>query len=182
MCCPCLNEIIQIDEFLFATVLGEDTGADQSPRYDVDSCPHLADMERTRKLRVLVAKPGSDGHDLDVRSVAVAFCDAGFEVIYTGCHQTPEQIVSTAIQEDVDLIWLSIISVAQNYSLSRVLGLLREKKAEDILVICEGPFPFGDSARLKRIGTKEVFGPDAKPVRIANWVSNNIRPRKELCL
>ena len=100
-------------------------------------------MENERKLRILVAKPGLDGHDRGARVIARAFRDAGFEVIYTGCHQTPEQIVSTAIQEDVDMIGLSILSGAHTYSFPRVLELLRENHAEDITVIGGGIFPTG---------------------------------------
>ncbi len=119
-------------------------------------------MNTERKLRILVAKPGLDGHDRGARVVARAFRDAGFEVIYTGCHQTPEQIVSTAIQEDVDLIGLSILSGAHTYSFPRVLELLRENHAEDIAVIGGGIFPMEDIPRLKELGIKELFEPGAK--------------------
>lgn len=137
-------------------------------------------MERERKLRILVAKPGLDGHDRGARVVARAFRDAGFEVIYTGCHQTPEQIVSTAVQEDVDVIGLSILSGAHTYSFPRVLELLRENRAEDITVIGGGIFPLEDIPKLKSIGIKEVFEPGAKLQEITSWVRENVKPRKAL--
>ena len=135
-------------------------------------------MENARKLRILVAKPGLDGHDRGARVVARAFRDAGFEVIYTGCHQTPEQIVSTAIQEDVDLIGLSILSGAHRYSFPRILELLKENKAEDISVVGGGIFPMEDISQLKEIGIKELFEPGARLTEIIDWVTRNIRPRK----
>ncbi len=134
-------------------------------------------MEKARKLRILVAKPGLDGHDRGARVIARAFRDAGFEVIYTGCHQTPEQIVSTAIQEDVDLIGLSILSGAHTYSFPRIIELLRENSAEDISVIGGGIFPLEDIPKLKEIGIKEIFEPGARLKDITDWVSGNIKPR-----
>ena len=139
-------------------------------------------MEKERKLRILVAKPGLDGHDRGARVVARAFRDAGFEVIYTGCHQTPEQIVSAAIQEDVDLIGLSILSGAHTYSFPRILEILRENDADDISVIGGGIFPLEDIAKLKDIGIKEIFEPGAKLKDITDWVSANIRPRRGVVL
>jgi methylmalonyl-CoA mutase, C-terminal domain len=137
-------------------------------------------MEKERKLRILVAKPGLDGHDRGARVIARAFRDAGFEVIYTGCHQTPEQIVSTAIQEDVDMIGLSILSGAHTYSFPRVLELLKEGSAEDIAVIGGGIFPLEDIPRLKEIGIKEIFEPGAKLHDITSWVSDNVKPRRAM--
>jgi methylmalonyl-CoA mutase C-terminal domain/subunit len=134
-------------------------------------------MEKARKLRILVAKPGLDGHDRGARIVARAFREAGFEVIYTGCHQTPEQIVSAAIQEDVDLIGLSILSGAHRYSFPRVLELLTMNNAEDISVVGGGIFPIEDIAKLKEIGIKEIFEPGARLEDLVDWVSSNIRPR-----
>ena len=139
-------------------------------------------MEKTRKLRILVAKPGLDGHDRGARIVARAFRDAGFEVVYTGCHQTPEQIVSTAIQEDVDLIGLSILSGAHTYSFPRVLDLLKDNNAQDISVIGGGIFPLEDMPKLKEIGIKEIFEPGAKLKDIIDWVSANILPRRGVVL
>jgi methylmalonyl-CoA mutase, C-terminal domain len=135
-------------------------------------------MEKGRKLRILVAKPGLDGHDRGARVIARAFRDAGFEVIYTGCHQTPEQIVNTAIQEDVDLVGLSILSGAHTYSFPRILELLKENKAEDISVIGGGIFPLEDIPKLKQLGIKEIFEPGARLQDITDWVSANIQPRQ----
>jgi methylmalonyl-CoA mutase C-terminal domain/subunit len=134
-------------------------------------------MENARKLRILVAKPGLDGHDRGARVIARAFRDAGFEVIYTGCHQTPEQIVSTAIQEDVDMIGLSILSGAHTYSFPKVIELLKENNAEDISVVGGGIFPLEDIPKLKEIGIKEIFEPGAKLKDIIEWVGANISPR-----
>lgn len=139
-------------------------------------------MKTARKLRVLVAKLGLDGHDLGARMVAVAFRDAGFEVIYTGCRQTPEQIVCAAVQEDVDLIGLSILSSVYGYFLPRVLELLRESNAEDIPVVGGGIIPPEDIPKFKEIGIKEIFEPGAKPEDIVDWVNNNISPRREIVL
>jgi methylmalonyl-CoA mutase, C-terminal domain len=136
-------------------------------------------MANARKLRILVAKPGLDGHDRGARVVARAFRDAGFEVIYTGCHQTPEQIVSTAIQEDVDLIGLSILSGAHRYSFPRIMELLKENNAQDISVIGGGIFPLEDIPTLKAAGIKELFEPGAKLSDIIDWVGTNIIPRRE---
>jgi methylmalonyl-CoA mutase C-terminal domain/subunit len=127
-----------------------------------------------RRLRVLVGKPGLDGHDRGAKVVARAFRDAGLEVIYTGLHQTPEQIVSAAIQEDVDCIGLSILSGAHNTLLPRVCDLLREKKADDIKVFCGGVIPEDDIPGLKKAGLKEVFTPGTSTEDIVAWVKANI--------
>jgi methylmalonyl-CoA mutase C-terminal domain/subunit len=137
-------------------------------------------MSGDRKLRILVAKPGLDGHDRGARVIARAFRDAGFEVVYTGCHQTPEQIVSTAVQEDVDLIGLSILSGAHAYSFPRVIELLKENRAEDITVIGGGIFPLEDIPQLKQVGIKEIFEPGAKLQEIIQWVTTNVKPRQAL--
>ncbi len=134
--------------------------------------------QQERKLRILVAKPGLDGHDRGARVIARALRDAGFEVIYTGCHQTPEQIVQTAIQEDVDLIGLSILSGAHNYSFPRIMELLRENGADDITVIGGGIFPLEDIPKLKKIGIKEIFTPGSKLEDIVKWIRENVKPRK----
>jgi methylmalonyl-CoA mutase C-terminal domain/subunit len=137
-------------------------------------------MEKERKLRILVAKPGLDGHDRGARVIARAFRDAGFEVVYTGCHQTPEQIVSTAIQEDVDMVGLSILSGAHTYSFPRIMELLEENRARDIAVIGGGIFPLEDIPKLKGIGIKEIFEPGAKLQDIIDWVRQNVRPRQPI--
>lgn len=137
-------------------------------------------MSTDRKLRILVAKPGLDGHDRGARVIARAFRDAGFEVVYTGCHQTPEQIVFTAIQEDVDMIGLSILSGAHTYSFPRVMELLREQNAEDITVVGGGIFPLEDIPKLKAVGIREIFEPGARLNDITEWVRANVKPRKGL--
>jgi methylmalonyl-CoA mutase cobalamin-binding domain/chain len=128
-----------------------------------------------RKVRVIVAKPGLDGHDRGAKIVARALRDGGFEVIYTGLHQTPEQIVATAIQEDVDAIGLSVLSGAHNYLFARVLELLREKGAEDIAVFGGGIIPQEDITALKAMGVKELFTPGTSTQDIVRFVRENIR-------
>src|SRR5512138_2000820 len=130
-----------------------------------------------RKLRVLVGKPGLDGHDRGAKIVARAFRDSGFEVIYTGLHQTPEQIVSAAIQEDVDCVGLSILSGAHNTLLPRVCALLKEKGADDIAVFGGGVIPEDDIPGLKAAGIKEVFTPGTSTEDIVGWVRTNVVPR-----
>jgi methylmalonyl-CoA mutase, C-terminal domain len=137
-------------------------------------------MSGQRRLRILVAKPGLDGHDRGARVIARAFRDAGFEVVYTGCHQTPEQIVHTAIQEDVDMIGLSILSGAHTYSFPRVMELLKEQAAEDIAVVGGGIFPLEDIPWLKSLGIKALFEPGAKLQDIIDWVKTNIKPRQAM--
>jgi methylmalonyl-CoA mutase, C-terminal domain len=127
-----------------------------------------------RKIRVLVGKPGLDGHDRGAKVVARAFRDAGFEVIYTGLHQTPEQIVSAAIQEDVDCVGLSILSGAHNTLLPRVCTLLREKNADDIAVFGGGVIPEDDIPGLKAAGLKEIFTPGTSTEDIVAWVRTNV--------
>ena len=127
-----------------------------------------------RRLRVLVGKPGLDGHDRGAKIIARAFRDAGFEVIYTGLHQTPEQIVSAAIQEDVDCIGLSILSRAHNTLLPRVCQLLQEKSADDIKVFAGGVIPEDDIPGLKAAGICEVFTPGTSTDDICAWVRDNV--------
>ena len=127
------------------------------------------------KIRVLVAKPGLDGHDRGAKIVARALRDAGFEVIYTGLHQTPEQIVATAVQEDVDAIGLSVLSGAHNFLFTRVLELLREKGADDIAVFGGGIIPAEDIQALKAMGVKELFTPGTSTQDIIRFVRENIR-------
>ena len=128
-----------------------------------------------RKVRVLVAKPGLDGHDRGAKIVARALRDAGFEVIYTGLHQTPEQIVATAVQEDVDAVGLSVLSGAHNYLFKRVLDLLKEKGADDIALFGGGIIPQEDIQALKTLGVKELFTPGTSTQDIIRFVRENIR-------
>ncbi len=130
-----------------------------------------------RTLRILVGKPGLDGHDRGAKIIARAFRDAGFEVIYTGLHQTPEQIVSAAIQEDVDAVGLSILSGAHNALLPRVCQLLKEKGADDIVVFGGGVIPDDDIPGLKQAGVSEVFTPGTSTESIVQWVRDNVSPR-----
>jgi methylmalonyl-CoA mutase cobalamin-binding domain/chain len=121
-------------------------------------------------LRVLIGKVGLDGHDRGVKLIARALRDAGMEVIYTGLHQTPEQVVSTAVQEDVDAIGLSILSGAHNTLFLRVLELLKEQSAEDIVVFGGGIIPDEDHFTLKAAGVKALFGPGAPMNAIVDFV------------
>jgi methylmalonyl-CoA mutase C-terminal domain/subunit len=132
-----------------------------------------------RKLRVLVGKPGLDGHDRGAKIIARAFRDAGFEVIYTGLHQTPEQIVSASIQEDVDCIALSILSGAHNTLLPAVSDLLKEKGADDIVLMAGGVIPEEDIPGLKAAGIREVFTPGTSTETIVAWVRDNVSPHSE---
>ena len=134
-------------------------------------------MNQKRKIRVLVGKPGLDGHDRGARIIARAFRDAGFEVIYSGLHQTPEEIVQAAIQEDVDLIGLSSLAGAHMYLFSTVVELLREKGADDVVVCGGGIFPEEDIPKLKKAGIKAIFTPGTPLPEIVKWVEENVRPR-----
>lgn len=125
----------------------------------------------------MVAKPGLDGHDRGARIIAMAFRDAGYEVIYTGLHQVPEDIVESAIQEDVDMIGLSSLAGAHMYLFPRVVELLREKGADDIFVIGGGIVPDDDILELKKAGIKAVFTPGTPLKDIVDWVNENVQPR-----
>ena len=133
-------------------------------------------MENKTRLRVLVAKPGLDGHDRGVKVIARAFRDAGYEVIYTGVHQTPEEIVNAAIQEDVDLIGLSCLSGAHMFLFSEVVRQLREENAGDIVVISGGIIPKEDIPKLKEAGIQEVFLPGTTLEEIIRWTKDNANP------
>jgi methylmalonyl-CoA mutase C-terminal domain/subunit len=126
------------------------------------------------RVRVLMAKAGLDGHDRGVKVVARALRDAGFEVIYTGLHQTPEQVVNAAVQEDVDAIGLSLLSGAHMTLFPRILGLLAEQDASDILVFGGGTIPDDDVRALKELGVAEIFTPGASTVDIVEWVRAHV--------
>lgn len=128
-----------------------------------------------RRIRVLVAKPGLDGHDRGAKIVARALRDAGFEVIYTGLHQTPEMIASAAVQEDVDAVGLSIMSGAHNTLFPAVIEALRARQADDIAVFGGGIIPDEDVARLEAAGVRKVFKPGASLADIIDWVRANVR-------
>jgi len=127
-----------------------------------------------RKIRVLVAKPGLDGHDRGAKVIARALRDAGHEVIYTGLHQTPEQIVETAIQEDADVIGLSVLSGAHMTLFKKLIALLDERDARDIVVIGGGIIPEADIPLLKELGVAQVFTPGATTTEIVAWVRDNV--------
>jgi methylmalonyl-CoA mutase C-terminal domain/subunit len=131
----------------------------------------------TRPLRILVAKPGLDGHDRGAKVVARALRDAGFEVIYTGLHQTPEMIASAAVQEDVDAVGLSIMSGAHNTLFPAVIDELKKRGAVDVVVFGGGIIPEADFERLTAAGVTGVFTPGASLETIIQWVRNNVRPR-----
>jgi methylmalonyl-CoA mutase C-terminal domain/subunit len=133
--------------------------------------------QKERTLRILVAKPGLDGHDRGAKIIARALRDAGFEVIYTGLHQTPEMIVAAALQEDVDAVGLSIMSGAHMTLFPAVIDLLRQKAAADVVVFGGGIIPQDDVPRLKAAGTAEVFLPGSSTQAIIDWIRGNVRPR-----
>ena len=128
----------------------------------------------TAPIRVIVAKPGLDGHDRGAKVVARALRDAGVEVVYTGLHQTPEQIVETAIQEDADAVGLSVLSGAHLTLFRRVVDLLRERGADDIVVFGGGIIPDDDIAELAAMGVRKVFTPGAPTYEIVDWVRANV--------
>jgi methylmalonyl-CoA mutase, C-terminal domain len=129
-------------------------------------------------IRVVIAKPGLDGHDRGAKVVARALRDAGVEVIYTGLHQTPEQIVAAALQEDADAIGLSILSGAHMTQFRRVLDLLAERDATDITVFGGGIIPDADIAELEQMGVAKIFTPGAPTHEIVDWVKNNLGKRE----
>lgn len=133
-----------------------------------------------RKIRIMVAKPGLDGHDRGARVLARCFRDAGYEVVYTGCHQTPEQIINAALQEDVDCIGLSCLSGAHKQLFPKVIELLQEKGAEDIQVIGGGIIPKRDFDHLYQLGVKEVFTPGTTLDEIVNWINQHIQVPDEI--
>lgn len=135
-------------------------------------------MSPERKVRVLIAKPGLDGHDRGVKIVARGYRDAGFEVIYTGLHQTPEQIVNAAIQEDVDLVGLSCLSGAHLYLFTEVMKQLKARGAGDIIVVGGGIIPGEDIPRLKEAGIKEVFLPGTPIEALIKWTKETVKPRR----
>ncbi len=135
-------------------------------------------MSEQPKLRLLVGKVGLDGHDRGAKIIARAFRDAGFEVIYTGLHQTAEMVVNTAIQEDVDAISLSILSGAHNHLFPKVIQLLKDKGAQDIQVFGGGIVPEPDIVTLKKAGVLEMFTPGSSMKQIIEWVNANINSRR----
>jgi methylmalonyl-CoA mutase, C-terminal domain len=134
-------------------------------------------MANERKIRVLVAKPGLDGHDRGAKVIARALRDAGMEVIYTGLRQTPEMIVNSALQEDVDVIGLSILSGAHNAIVPRVSELLRQHKMEDVLLVIGGIIPEQDFDALKKAGVAGIFNPGTSMDEIVKFIRGHVKPR-----
>jgi methylmalonyl-CoA mutase C-terminal domain/subunit len=132
-------------------------------------------MAGEKKIRVLAAKPGLDGHDRGVKVICYALRDAGMEVVYTGLRQTPEQIVTTALQEDVDVIAMSVLSGAHDYLFPRVMELVREKGLSDVLVIGGGIIPEEDIPALKDAGIAEIFGPGTYTTEIIRYIQDRAR-------
>ena len=128
-------------------------------------------------IRVLIAKPGLDGHDRGAKIIARALRDAGMEVIYTGLRQTPEMIVNAAIQEDVDCIGLSILSGAHNAIIPRIAALMREQRAEDILIVLGGTIPEEDIPKMKQSGVSAIFGPGTPLDTTVEFIRNHVKPR-----
>ena len=133
-----------------------------------------------QKIRVIIAKPGLDGHDRGAKVIARALRDAGMEVIYTGLRQTPEQIVTSALQEDADVIGLSILSGAHNHICPRVMELLKERGLDDVLVVIGGIIPDMDIPRLREIGIKGIFLPGTPMQEIVDFIQDNARSRATL--
>lgn len=131
-------------------------------------------MEEKQRIRILIAKPGLDGHDRGAKVIARALRDAGMEVIYTGLHQTAETIVRSAIQEDVHAIGISILSGAHMTQFPEVVNLLKENKADDIIVFGGGIIPPDDVTKLKELGVKEIFLPGSSTTDIIDWVRKNV--------
>ena len=134
-------------------------------------------MPAEKRIRVLVAKPGLDGHDRGAKVIARALRDAGMEVIYTGLRQTPEMVVHAALQEDVDVIGLSILSGAHNAIIPRVMELLRQNKMEDVLLIIGGIIPDQDIPGLKQAGVAAIFLPGTPMDEIVDFIRKNVKPR-----
>ena len=132
-------------------------------------------QETRRKIRVLIAKPGLDSHDRGAKVVARALRDAGMEVIYTGLRQTPEQIAETALQEDVDVVGLSILSGAHKALFPRIMDLLRQKGLTDVMVFAGGIIPEEDVGEMKKLGIREIFGPGTTTDTIIRYVLENVR-------
>jgi len=132
-------------------------------------------MDDTRKIRVLATKPGLDGHDRGIKVIANALMDAGMEVIYTGLRQSPEQIVEASIQEDVDVVALSILSGAHDFLFPRIMELLKERGVHDVLVLGGGIIPDEDIPALKQVGIAEIFGPGTYTNDIVTYIRDNLK-------
>ena len=134
-------------------------------------------MAQDRKIKIIVAKPGLDGHDRGAKLLARIFAEAGMEVVYTGLRQTPEMIVETALQEDADVVGLSSLSGVHMYFFPRVVQLLKEKGLDDVLVVGGGIIPSEDVPELKKAGVAEIFGPGTPTTKIVEFIKQNVRSR-----
>ena len=137
----------------------------------------MASSDMSEKIRVLVAKPGLDGHDRGAKIIARAFRDAGFEVIYTGLRQTPQQVVTAALQEDVHVIGLSVLSGAHMTLCPQIMELVRKEQMDDVLVVVGGIIPDEDITKLKDDGVSEIFPPGTSTVDIVDYVRTNVRQK-----
>ena len=129
------------------------------------------------KIRILIAKAGLDGHDRGAKIITRALRDAGFEVIYTGLHQTPEEIAEAALQEDVDAIGISLLSGAHNFLFPEIIKILNEKGLEELVVFGGGIIPDEDIDGLKKIGVKEIFGPGTTTTEMIDWINDNVQAK-----
>lgn len=134
-------------------------------------------MASESKIKIIVAKPGLDGHDRGAKLLARVFAEAGMEVVYTGLRQTPEMIVATALQEDADVVGLSSLSGVHNYFFPKVVQLLKAKDLDDVLVVGGGIIPREDIEGLKKTGVKGIFGPGTTTTEIVDFIKNNVRSR-----
>lgn len=134
-------------------------------------------MAQSKKIKIVVAKPGLDGHDRGAKLLSRIFAEAGMEVVYTGLRQTPEMIVATALQEDADVVGLSSLSGVHNYFFPRVVSLLKEKGLDDVLVVGGGIIPTEDVEPLKAAGINAIFGPGTSTSAIVDFITNNVRNR-----
>jgi methylmalonyl-CoA mutase C-terminal domain/subunit len=159
--------------------MGGEPGWSDAGKYIVHWLLIGEEVMAERKIRILIAKPGLDGHDRGAKVVARGLANAGFEVIYSGLHQTPEQIVETAMQEDVDAVGLSILSGAHMTLFPRVLELLQERGGEGIMVFGGGIIPEDDAAELKRMGVAELFGPGTLIQEIVDFINSHIPSRRK---
>ncbi|HVP76833.1 MAG TPA: cobalamin B12-binding domain-containing protein [Thermodesulfobacteriota bacterium] len=136
-------------------------------------------MVNRKPIRVLIAKPGLDGHESGAKVIARSLADAGMEVVYTGTRQTPQMIVNAALQEDVDIVGLSILSGAHRELCSRIISLFRQKGMKDIYIIAGGIIPDGDVPGLKKMGIKEVFGPGTTTAQVVRCVKDLVRDKSQ---
>jgi len=134
-------------------------------------------MSNNKKIRILIAKAGLDGHDRGAKIITRALRDAGFEVVYTGLHQTPEMISEAALQEDVDAIGISLLSGAHNFLFPEIIKDLKKKGLDDLVIFGGGIIPDEDIKSLKKCGVKEIFGPGTTTSEMIDWINSNVQPK-----